>query len=550
VKTRKLLIRNYRNLGDISVDNLSDLIIFVDATGSGKSNLLEAIDLFFRGLDVSKGQTMDTLVESVLFSRNTDSAIEFTFVFELGETELTEILLPEVGKEIRLRETNTLEINRTLNRDSNSVVWRTHDIILNSEYLVRAGKPAFKEASSESEDMVLGGISRSFADKFKLTSNLRTQVQEPEEITEHASFLRERILNQIAKLSRFFGAPENPQSEEIEIAARRLCTELSELRFRFRYEYVPKQVQYASPQDADTNSSPDNGKDELVNLYCQILGAEQNGIVGIEDPETYLDPDLIRQIIHVLKGFSFHRQILVTSHSPVLINEADLQGIWVLRKERNETHVFKMKESKELEKLLDDFRLRASDIFMARGLVFVETRTGKKTLPIWAGKMGIDFGKLGLSIIPTYGKATKSYHFPVWINAAEQLGLPYYFVLNKSAAEQGNAMRIFRQKLLPHKTLFLFSKPSIEEYFPENRILEALEREYDIKILENEKSLPSPKAKSIERLIASKGKDATAWNILIGDSIAKSMSVDEIDDEIKSILLEINNGYAKWLRNQ
>jgi AAA domain, putative AbiEii toxin, Type IV TA system len=550
VKIRKVLIRNYRNLREILLDNLHDLAVFVEANGSEKSNLMEAIDVFFRGLDSETGQTMDSVVESMLFGQITHGTIDFAFVFELDETELKEILLPEVSERLGLRETNILEISRTINRDSTSLIWRTQDIRVNFVHLIKSGKLVFKGVSSEPEKMIFGGISRSFADKFKLIRNLRTRSQEPEEITEHASFLRERILNQLAKLSLSFSAPESPQSEDIEITARRLCTELSELRFRSEYDYIPKQAQFVPPGDTDANSHHDSGVDELVNLYCQILRTEENGILGIEDPETYLDPDIIRQIIPMLKIFSFHHQLFVTSHSPIFINEANLQDIWILRKERNETHVFKMKESRELRSLLDDFHVRPSDIFMARGLVFVETRTGRKALPIWAEKMGIDFGGLGLSVIPIYGKAIKNYHFPVWINAAEQSGLPYYFVLSKSVAKQESTMRIFRQKLLPQKTLFLFSKPSIEEYFPENRILQALERKYSIKILENEKSLPSPKAKSIEKLLASKGKDPMGWNILIGDLIAKSMSVDEIDDEIKRILLGINKDYTQRLNNQ
>ncbi len=539
MKTRRLLIRNYGNLRDIFLDDLGDIAVFVDVNESEKANLLEAINLFFRGLDAHTGQTMESVAELIPSSGLANAPIDFAFVFEMDGTELTELLLPEVRREIGLQETNILEISSSITRDVTSATWHTQDIRVNHVNLMKTGKLVLKGAVSASEGMILDRISRGLRDKFKLARNLRGRPQEQEGTTEHALFLRERILSELEKLSL--------QNKNIEDTARMLCTELSELRFR--YEHIPKQAQFSGQESTDENFHHDERIGELVNLYCQILGAEENAIVGIEEPEN-LDPNLTRQFIHTVKGLGFHHQFFIASHSPLLINEADLQDIWVLRKERTRTHVFKMKESTVLRALLNDFHLRPSDIFMARGLVFVETRTERKAFPIWAEKIGLNFGRLGLSIIPIYGKATKSYHFPVWINTAEQLGLPYYFVLNKSLTEQGSTMKIFKEKVVPHKTLLLFSKPSIEEYFPDNRILEALERQYGIKILEKEKSLASPKAASIEKLIVSKGKDPTGWNILIGDVIAKSMSINEIDDEIKSILLEINKNYTQRLRNQ
>jgi predicted ATP-dependent endonuclease of OLD family len=186
----------------------------------------------------------------------------------------------------------------------------------------------------------------------------------------------------------------------------------------------------------------------------------------------------------------------------------------------------------------------------ARALIFVETHTEKKALPIWAEKIGIRLDRLGFSIIPIYAKATGSYHFPVWIGAAEQMGVPYYFILNKSAAERGKAIKIFREKLLPKRNLFLFRKASIEEYFPDDEIMEALEKVYDVKITENERTLQSPKAKSIEKLIVMNGKNPASWNILIADMIAGSMSNDQIDDEIKNILVRIKEDYAEKLTHQ
>ena len=63
--------------------------------------------------------------------------------------------------------------------------------------------------------------------------------------------------------------------------------------------------------------------------------------------------------------------------------------------------------------------------------------------------------------------------------------------------------------------------------------------EYGIELADEEKKLESPKEKSIENLIRSKGKDTTGWKIAVGRLVAESMSLNEIDDEIWRILERI-----------
>lgn len=501
------------------------------------------------GLNVN-GQTEDIVVGSQWTGRTIAAPIEFAFALELDKAELAQMLLPETSGKIELQETNMLEISRKLVKDAVSAKWQTQDIRINHIRLTRTGEPDFRPKAYDSAQIILGRIPRSLAGKFKLTHALRwiQELEEPEEERTQASFLCERILNELGKLGLLFGTLENYENREIEEKAKGLCSELSELRFW--YERVPMRTELSRQENAGKDSAPKIELDELVSLYCQILKTENNAVVGLEEPEIRLHPEINRQIIHVLKKLSYRHQFFVVSHSPILADEADLKDIWVIRRDKDETHIYTIKEPRELRNLLDEFHLKASDILNARGLIFVETRTERKALPIWAAKIGIDFNKLGFSIIPIYARVTGNYHFPVWISVSEQIGVPYYFVLNKSAAEHASAIKIFRDKLLPQRNLFLFRKASIEEYFPDDKIMEALERVYNIKIPENVKTLSSPKVKSIEKLIVSKGKDPIGWNILVGDVIAGLMSKDQIDDEIKNILLGIRKDYAERLGNQ
>ena len=51
MKIRKISIQRLKSLKKVSMVNIGDLVVLIGANGSGKSNLLEALTLFFNELD-------------------------------------------------------------------------------------------------------------------------------------------------------------------------------------------------------------------------------------------------------------------------------------------------------------------------------------------------------------------------------------------------------------------------------------------------------------------------------------------------------------------
>jgi len=81
-------------------------------------------------------------------------------------------------------------------------------------------------------------------------------------------------------------------------------------------------------------------------------------------------------------------------------------------------------------------------------------------------------------------------------------------------------------------------KGSIEDYYPEKRIVEALRSEYGLEVADNEvkEQLKPPRADSIEKFLVSKGIDTKGWKVVLGRNIASKMTKEEVDDEILGIL--------------
>jgi predicted ATPase len=82
-------------------------------------------------------------------------------------------------------------------------------------------------------------------------------------------------------------------------------------------------------------------------------------ILAIEEPEASLHPDAIRLIAEMLKDASQQKQILVTTHSPELVDALsdDPESIVVCEKDPDEGTQFHRLSSSDLEAWLERYTL-------------------------------------------------------------------------------------------------------------------------------------------------------------------------------------------------
>lgn len=75
-------------------------------------------------------------------------------------------------------------------------------------------------------------------------------------------------------------------------------------------------------------------------LLSVLFNPERGNLICLEEPETNLHPDMINTIAEALKQASKETQIMLTTHSPFLLNLFDLEDVLVFEKnEGNETVV-------------------------------------------------------------------------------------------------------------------------------------------------------------------------------------------------------------------
>jgi len=282
------------------------------------------------------------------------------------------------------------------------------------------------------------------------------------------------------------------------------------------------------------------GEQELL-LILRFL-VEEKTILGVEEPELHAHPALARKLLDIFKSFAKNgKQIFITTHSPIFVDYTDIGITWIVKREGKETRVLRVEKSKELQDLIYELGIRPSDIFFSNAIIFVEGETDRRVLTIWAKKIGIRIEPPEVSIFPTHGKERGRYMLDVWLDASSVANIPYFMILDKDA-EQEAKKYVDKGKLELNKNLFILQKGSIEDYYPSEKLIEAIESVCEIKLNEEERKriIEIPRSKKIEEFLKSK-VFSKGKKVDIGIKVAENMSIDEIDGEIRAILERIHS---------
>lgn len=143
MRIRDILIRRYKSLRDFHMEGIDDLAVLIGCNSSGKTNLLEALVLFFSGFEWTSG-SITSLTEHHWFRRNTSSPIEFEISVELEDFELEGIFGSTLSKAIKDRHMSKkggleMKLVRSIDRNGS---WTTHSINMGDLEFVLKGSEA------------------------------------------------------------------------------------------------------------------------------------------------------------------------------------------------------------------------------------------------------------------------------------------------------------------------------------------------------------------------------------------------------------------------
>jgi predicted ATPase len=81
-------------------------------------------------------------------------------------------------------------------------------------------------------------------------------------------------------------------------------------------------------------------------LMCIFYNPERGFLIGLDEPESGLHPDMIKSVGDMMKFAAASSQIIIATHSPLLLNQFELEDVLIFEKdEENKTIVKQLSES-------------------------------------------------------------------------------------------------------------------------------------------------------------------------------------------------------------
>jgi len=540
LRIREVRVSGYRSLKDITMSDLGDLVILIGKNGSGKSNVLEALELFFADLNLETDYGK-SFPPTTWYDKRTNKPIDFIVTIELEPDDLDKIIpkdllpsFPLASKEIMLVIHRQLEINTWKNVKTtigDVLTFERGKIVLSTD------KEPLAPLSPENVNMLLTNLNNHLKNSFKLIRSPRESTERPAPLT------RPSILDAESKAALTQLAVSLDREKEVEwgvlkddyrqITGRDLQVRANALEFQVGNLVLPTEFS-------------GSGDQALMILMRQFL--DPKPFQGIEEPETRLHTAYIRKLHSHLKFLSSLTQIFVATHSSVFVDRALLRDTWYISLERNETKV-KQIENEDLKKLLIELEIRPSDVFLANKILLVEGATEKHILPMIADKVSISLGDV--NIIPIYGKSKGRYSLTVWSDAVANTGLPVYMLLDKNGKEE--AINLVKKKLIDRESYFILSKKNltespdcdIEDYYNKEilkKVVEDWKKEHAASTKGEELTL-EPDKPVVKKITVFLGTED--WKVPVGIAVIDKMTSEQIHEEMDEIVRFLRKVAAK-----
>jgi len=529
MKIRDFEVHNYRSLKELKMTDLGNFVILVGKNGSGKSNVLEALELFFVDLNI-QGDYSKSFDPATWYDKRSQLPIEFMIKLELENDDLIEILTTEILEKIGA----SLEVFDkclVIHRKIEVNLWKNVEANLGGVLEIKEGKVWYlpKEAKEPQEkkpiapeiaNLILGNINNMLKNSFKL---IRSPRESPERPT---PTVRPTIVDPESR-SYLTNLANNPKDRDEELvwidfqdefsraSKRTLQSRGSSLMFRTGDLFLPIEL-------------GGSGDQALMILMRQLL--DKKPFFGIEEPETRFHHDFQRKVFTYLRKMSQERQIFIATHSSVFVDKAFLKDTWYVTLEKKQTKA-KRVETEDLKAILLDLGVMPSDFFLSNKILFVEGLTEKNVLPFISEKVGIDL--TDVTIIPTHGKGKGKYHLEVWIDAARNINLPVFFLLDGDAEKE--IKKLEKKDLIDKDNYHLLMK-EFEDYYSKDvlkSVVSEMKESKEEKVSEKEKELEL-KEPVVEQINDSlKRKD---WKVEVGLKVVTVMTPEQIKEDMDEII--------------
>lgn len=353
MRLRKLEIRNYKSLRNIMIAP-TPLSVFVGPNGAGKTNLADAIDFLGHTYrwDLESAVAQKGGYENICYRdvRRSKDPISFRVISDFNVHQMEVILLSSQirlhaglhlldhffefkaksrdiqspfsidAEEVVIWDLRTAKAIRPPLRDQNPAALYSSGEVEHSEWMLQI--PSYLKHELRNFGVFQlnprscrgSGVPTPSADLDRFGGNLPAVVaflkkQYPEEFG--------RVLETVRRIT--------PTIEDIETGFTHTKT----------LALFVKEKGISRPWTSEDIS---DGTIQTIALLTAVFDP-RTSLVVIEEPENSVHPWALRNLVEAFRIASEKKQILLTTHSPILIDQLEPEEIWVVQKPGTETKI-------------------------------------------------------------------------------------------------------------------------------------------------------------------------------------------------------------------
>lgn len=475
LKLSRVEVKNYKSIGHI-VANIDDLTAIVGKNNYGKSALLDAIQCFYGDKTINDDDfhmgKEENIEISLLFSNIVNEDIERFFNYKsLYNKTILKIMENEGNQALEERELRKLEEKR-VQKFAETTEKFCIDIEQNDSILIKLIKPRRGNGvyKLSNDSTITKNDFCKLIPPIKVISAIRTPDKETtagakSNMKELISLLQEqqeeenfvKLPNSRDKLT--YGEIKALISTNEEDQCRNLSTDLTthfqeaistdtlsvkvkiEEGFKFDFKYKTVLIDRDMPHKEVDILSCGTGLQSMMILsilqtYIKMMN-DSNLILLIEEPEVYLHPSLQRKMINTLVKISKKNQVLLTTHSPIIISKIDQQNIHCINKVGGVSSIMDATATTIIEEL----GIQVSDILNKNAVLFVEGKDDNNLFTALINKvatnMGLDsdFTMKEIDIIQTDGYDKMDFYANAKILHKDVVKTPYWVITDSDGEE-------------------------------------------------------------------------------------------------------------------
>lgn len=433
MKLHRITIKNYRSISKKTTFELSDFTSLIGPNNEGKTNILRALTLafaiirewkyrpitrkqlegmyarrFFRQLRLNSGTN---LISDFDFDRDypkhikKSTSIEIELTFQLTETEIEEFK-NETGMNNNGELPLTIKIERNklslvINKRGRGNITYNRNVRKIANYIdTRIGilsVPAIRDSTQMLE------VAQDFAQRHLQASLFANEHYQ--DLMQEIKQIEDDYLNTLSEniTKRIQGYAQNISEVELIRANRHSTMPLIE-----RLEITDNVRTSSTEKGEGLQSLIAIG---LIQEATKHLGNHKAHILAIDEPEAHLHPKAIRAISNTLHELSTTQQVIVATHSPILVGQTRSHTNILVEDSTAQMHPSLKRIRQCLGIQLSDSLLSAPICILVEGLT---DQTIYRTLLCQrSAKVKQGFNDTQITILPTHGTAKMRHHIEI-----------------------------------------------------------------------------------------------------------------------------------------